>query len=170
MIWRCNDKYGGGKKCGTPTLTEDGVRKAFERVLEKLSSDKAEIIKNLREIVEAIEPGDLVAQKEKLERERDSVAALAQDAVSVDFRMGQDQNRYKELAEEFDRLDTEVRNLEQRIAGIEARRRRITEFIRAYRASGEEFSEDGWCTMVEKVTVYKEKMIFLLTSGVEVEV
>jgi hypothetical protein len=36
-----------------------------------------------------------------------------------------------------------VRKLEQEIGGIEARRRRINEFIRAYKASGEEFSEDG---------------------------
>ena len=79
--------------------------------------------------------------------ERDSVAALAQDAVSVSMRVEQDQGRvserYTELAAEYDRLDGEVRKLEQEIGGIEARRRRINEFIRAYKASGEEFSEDG---------------------------
>ena len=113
-----------------------------------------------------------MAQKEKLERDRDSVAALAQDVVSV--RIAQDQGqyneRYKELAIEYDRLDTEMKNLEQEIAGIEARIRRINEFIRAYKASGEEFSEDGWCTMVEKVTVWRDKKVFTLTTGVEVEV
>ena len=135
-----------------------------------MKDDKAEIIKNLEEIVEAIEPGDLVEQKERLERERDSVAALAQDAASMNLRAAQDQNRYKELAKEYDRMDAGVRKLEKKIAGIEARRRRINEFIRAYRESDEEFTEDSWCTMVEKVTVFKERMIFLLTSGAEVEV
>ena len=42
-------------------------------------------------------------------------------------------------------------------------------FIRAYMASDEEFSEDGWCTMVEKVTVWRDKMVFTLTTGVEIE-
>ena len=48
--------------------------------------------------------------------------------------------------------------------------RKISEFIKALEASGEEFSETDWCVMVEKVTVFKEKMVFLLTSGAEVEV
>ena len=172
VIWRCNDKYGGERKCSTPVLTEIEIKGAFERVLEKMSSDKAEIIRNLKEIITALYPGELVAQKEKLERDRDSVATLAQDAVSL--RVAQDQGqyneRYKELADEYDRLDGQVRELEQEITGIEARIRRINEFIRAYKASGEEFSEDGWCTMVEKVTVWRDKMVFTLTTGVEVEV
>lgn len=66
VIWRCNDKYGGGKKCGTPTLTEVEMKAAFERVLEKMSSDKSEIIKNLKEIVAALDSGEMVRQKEKL--------------------------------------------------------------------------------------------------------
>jgi hypothetical protein len=168
VIWRCNDKYGGERKCSTPVLTEIEIKGAFEQVLEKMSMDKAEIIRNLKEIVAALDPGELVAQKEKLERDRDSIAALAQDAVNM--RATQDQERITELAAEYDRLDSQVRELEQEIVGVEARIRRINEFIRAYKASGEEFSEDGWCTMVEKVTVWRDKMVFTLTTGVEVEV
>ena len=89
------------------------------------------------------------------------------------MRVAQDQGqyneRYKELAAEYDRLDGQVRELEQEIAGIEARIRRINEFIRAYKASGEEFSEDGWCTMVEKVTVWRDRMVFTLSTEVEIE-
>ena len=58
--------------------------------------------------------------------ERDSVAALAQDAVSVSMRVEQDQGRvserYTELAAEYDRLDGEVRK-----AGAGNRRDRSTE-------------------------------------------
>ena len=170
VIWRCNDKYGGGKKCGTPTLTEVEIKAAFERVLEKMSSDKPEIIKNLKEIVAALDPGEMVKQKEKLEREMESVTALALETGSMSMQTVQIQSRYTELAAEYDRLDDQVRELEQEIAGIEARRRRINEFIRAYKASGEEFSEDGWCTMVEKVTVWRYKMVFTMTTGVEIEI
>ena len=46
----------------------------------------------------------------------------------------------------------------------------INEFIRVFKASSEEFSEDSWCTMVEKVTVWRDKKVFTLTTGVEVEV
>jgi hypothetical protein len=30
--------------------------------------------------------------------------------------------------------------------------------------------EDGWCTMVEKMTVWRDKKVFALTTGMEVEV
>ena len=39
-----------------------------------------------------------------------------------------------------------------------------------YIASGEKFREDGWCTMVEKVTVRRDRMVFTLSTGVKIEV
>ena len=100
----------------------------------------------------------------------ESVTALALETGSMSMQTVQIQSRYTELAAEYDRLDGQVKELEQEIAEIEARRRRINEFIRAYKASGEEFSEDGWCTMVEKLTVYPKRMVFTMTTGVEIEI
>lgn len=51
-----------------------------------------------------------------------------------------------------------------------SKRRRIGDFIKALETTEEKFSVDDWCIMVEKVTVFREKMVFTLTSGAEVEV
>ena len=71
---------------------------------------------------------------------------------------------------DYGRLDAEVKRLEKEIESAKALKRRIAEFIRVFEASGEEFTEDGWCTMVERVTVYTGKMVFTLTTGMEIEV
>ena len=71
---------------------------------------------------------------------------------------------------EFDQLSEEITGVRKSITEKKRKKRRISEFIKALEESMEEFSETDWCVMVEKVTVFKEKMIFLLTSGAEVEV
>ena len=67
-------------------------------------------------------------------------------------------------------LYTAIRDIEQSIAEDKRRKRGVAAFIDALEKAGEEFTEDAWCVMVERVTVYKEKMVFTLTSGAEVEV
>ena len=174
VVWHCNDKFKNGSKCSTPTLTEDEIKSAFERVLVRLGAEKDEIVANLRENVLVGDCADLMEQKEKLERERDDVAREANEAIAENARVAQDQDRYNErynaLAAEYERLDVEAGKLERQIESEKRRRRRIAEFIERFENSGEEFSEDNWCTMVERVTVYKDRMVFTLVTGDEIEV
>ena len=79
-------------------------------------------------------------------------------------------NQEQTLSQEYDRLSEEISQMEKAITQKKRKKRRISEFIKALEESGEEFSETDWCVMVEKVTVFKDKMVFLLTSGAEVEV
>ncbi len=115
----------------------------------------------------------MIQQKEKLERERDAVAREANEAISENARVAQDQNkyneRYAELVSEFDRLDAEVKRLEREAERQKAQKRRIAEFIKALENTEEKFTEDDWCSMIEKVTVYKDKMVFTLVTGADVE-
>ncbi len=78
--------------------------------------------------------------------------------------------RYNELAAEYERLETEVRKVEHEIEAIKSKRRRLEEFIRGLEAAGEEFTEALWASLVEKVTVYKDGLLFLLTNGEEVRI
>ena len=137
VVWHCNDKFKNGRKCETPTLTDDDIKAAFERVLRKLAADKTEVIENLQEVVSCSEDQAVIRQKEKLERERDAVAREANEAISENARVAQDQNkyneRYAELVSEFDRLDAEVKRLEREAERQKAQKRRIAEFIKAWK-------------------------------------
>ena len=174
VVWQCNAKYGGEKKCGTPTITEEEIKRGFERVLRKLTADKAEIIDNLSTVLDCNEDPALRKQTEKLTWERDAVAREANEAISQNARVAQDQDeyneRYAELVREYDRMDSEIKRLEREAERQKAKKRRIEDFIKALETTEEKFSVDDWCIMVEKVTVFREKMVFTLTSGAEIEV
>ena len=173
VVWQCNDKY-KGTKCGTPTLTEDDIEAGFERLLRKLGENKAEVIANLRQMLD-FDDGSLFEQKSRIERERDAVAALAHEEISQNARVAQDQDeynkRYSELAAEFERLDAEVHSLDREIEAEQAKKRGIVGFIKALESMGVKFSEDDWCDMVEQVKVFpRNRMVFTLTTGMEIEV
>ncbi len=169
-VWQCNDKF-KGHKCATPTLTEIDIKGAFERMLGKLAEEKDEIVANLREILESTTGAEMEARKAEMELQRDAVGALAAEEISQNARVAQDQEqynkRYAELAAEYDRLDAEAKKAGREIEALERRKRRIAEFIDALEKAGEEFTEDGWCTMVEKMTVYRDRTVFLLVTGTE---
>ena len=60
--------------------------------------------------------------------------------------------------------------MEREIVVRQGRKRRIEEFIRALEAGGTEYSDELWCTMVEKVTVYSRFLVFQLVTGQEIRV
>ena len=121
VVWHCNDKFKNGRKCETPTITEDEIKAAFDRVLRKLTADKAEIIDNLRTALDCNEDPALRKQTETLTRERDAVAMEANEAISQNAKVAQDQDeyneRYAELVKEYDRLDSEIKRLERETEG-----------------------------------------------------
>ena len=38
VVWQCNGKYDGEKKCGTPTVTEEDIKRGFERMLRQMDA------------------------------------------------------------------------------------------------------------------------------------
>ena len=53
----------------------------------------------------------------------------------------------------------------------QANMRKIGQMIDQLEASGEEFTEDLWASMVERVTVNKDgMMVFTLASGADVQI
>ena len=102
------------------------------------------------------------------------MARETNEAISQNTRVAQDQDeyneRYAELVREYDRMDSEIKRLEREAERQKTKKRRIEDYIKALETTEEKFSVDDWCIMVEKVTVFREKMVFTLTSGAEIEV
>lgn len=164
-VWQCNDKFKGEKKCGTPTLSEEKIKKAFEKLLVKLKDD--EVVKNLRGI-KAGNTAALEAEKKKLEFERDAAARIAQEALDEDARLGTEKS--KEPLLEYDRLELAVKEKEREIENVKAQQRRINEFVKTMEKAGQEFQEDLWASLVEKVTVFQDCLVFTLACGREIRV
>jgi hypothetical protein len=51
VIWRCNAKYGGkANRCKTPHVTEEEVKAAFVRAVNKRIGDRSTLLADLREV------------------------------------------------------------------------------------------------------------------------
>ena len=173
VVWQCNAKYAGEKRCDTPTITESDVTRAFEKMLRQM--DKQAQITNLREIyTDVMDIEGLEQEKEKLEGERDAVGEKYRHEIEKNARVAQNQDEYKkqeaELAEEYNRVDTEAKAVEAEIQKRQSCGRRIEGLIAALEEAEEDFTESLWGSMVEKVTVFEDGFVFTLTSGEKVRV
>lgn len=153
---------------------EEKIRKrGFEQLLRQM--DKEEQIANLREIyADVMDYGDLELEKERLEGERDTVGEKYRQEIEKNARIAQNQDEYKkrevELAEEYNRVEAEVKAAEAEIQKRQSCGRRIEGLIAALEEAGEDFTESLWGSMVEKVTVYEDGLVFTLTSGEDVRI
>jgi len=134
VVWQCNGKYDGEKKCGTPTVTEEDIKRGFERMLRQM--DKQAQIANLNEIyADVMDYGDLEQEKERLEAERAGVSERYQKEIEQNARVAQDQGEYQkradELAAEYNRLDSEVKAVEAEIQKRQLCGRRIETLVAA---------------------------------------
>ena len=137
--------------------------------------DKQAQIANLREIyADIMYYGDLEQEKERLEAKRDVVGRRYEKEISQNARVAQDQGEYQkradELASEYDRLDVEVKTVEAEIQKRQLCGRRIKTLVTALETAGEDSTVSLWGSMVEKVTVFEDGMVFTLTSGEDVRV
>lgn len=137
--------------------------------------DKQVQIANLGEIyADVMDYGDLEQEKERLKAERDEVSGRYEKEISQNARVAQDQGEYQkradELASEYDRLDVEVKTVEAEIQKRQLCGRRIETLVAALETAGEDFTVSLWGSMVEKVTVFEDGLVFTLTSGEDIRV
>ncbi|MBR1511808.1 MAG: zinc ribbon domain-containing protein [Acidaminococcaceae bacterium] len=74
-IYRCNNKY-DGKKCETPHVTEEEIKAAFLSAFNKLTTEKKEIIGNVKLMLRTVCATD--ALKEEKNRLADEMAVLVE--------------------------------------------------------------------------------------------
>lgn len=73
IIWRCNGKYIGAKKCSTPYVTQDELEKAFVSVLQKVIDDKDVIMATCRDMLEELDTNELDSEVTRLENKANSI-------------------------------------------------------------------------------------------------
>jgi len=179
VVWQCNAKYRDKKKCGTPHLTEDEIKAAFVRAMNKVVKDRRQLIADLREIRETYTG---VEGLEQTLRELDARMNIDADAVNEHIaqnaRVAQDQDVYNKehdiLVSKFEATKAERERVAAEIRQKGIRRREFDRFIGEVEKLPEvvtEFDEAMWSAMVESVTVKENgEMLFMLTCETEIEV
>lgn len=162
-IYRCNHKYGNGKICSTPHLTEEEIKDVFVRSVNILLAEKDELIANLRTVIHMLCENTALEKKQtKLREEVEETAALAEQYVSENARIALDQNeyaeRYERLVQRYEKAKSELDAVMQELSGKEMRKKQMEDFIRMLAAQEPitRFETELWASLVDFMTVYSK--------------
>lgn len=179
VIYQCNEKYKGEKKCTTPHVTEDEIKDWFVAAINKVISNKDEIIQNLEMLLDAEKSSDLERRLGDLETEVEVVTQMVSTLVKENAIMPQDQDvyqkKYSNLVERHDALVIEIESIEKQLLEATRHQKGLKEFLGTLNQQSSEliseFDDMLWETMVDKVEISHNRIVtFTLKNGSEVVV
>lgn len=176
VIWRCNGKYIGEKKCSTPYVTQEELEKAFVSVMQKVIAEKDAIIATCREMLEEPDTNELNTEVARLENEASSIAERLRRLVEENARVRRDQKEfqcgYDRLVVEYDRINAQIQAMENQNRNRERAKRKLEiflDFLEKMEAC-EAFESFSFATMVEKVVVGRDgRLEFFFRNGMRYE-
>lgn len=177
VIYRCNRKY-KDEKCQTPHVTEEEVKEMFIKAYNELLSEKKEIIENAEIIRKTLcTTESMIEEKQRLEDEILVLVEMTQNLVAENARVAQDQNEYQKrydgLVQRYETAKESYDDLAAKIEQKEAHGERIKQFIKTLKEQQcilTEFDDALWGSMVEYVTIGKEKRSVTFKDGTEITV
>lgn len=179
VIWQCNHKFDGDKKCATPHLDEETIKEFFIKALNILCADKDIIIAGFEEIKDtAFQTGELEAQAEAFNQEMNMAAELVQKCINENAHVAQDQTEYKKrydaLAERFETAKAQLDKVQAAITQRQAQKKMMENFMAELQSLPEMidyFDEGAWYALVDFITVNgKDDVRFTFKNGMEIPV
>jgi hypothetical protein len=176
-VWQCNHKFKNDGKCKTPNLDEETVKTLFISAVNKLLSDKDEIIANFAIVRDTLfSTADLEIEGKALQSELTVVTELMQKCIEENARVALNQSEYQErydgLVARFDTTKARYEVVTGLISERKARGETMDAFIaELQRQDGliADFDERLWYSLVEYGTVYGENDVrFTFKNGAEI--
>ena len=176
VVWRCNEKYAGEKKCSTPYVTQEELEKAFVSVLQRVIREKDAITAACRETLEGIDTAELDAEVARLENEASSIAERLRRLVEENARVRKEQAEYQReydaLANEYNRTNAQIQAMENQNRNKGKRRRKLEIFLGFLEKKEvrEAFEPYAFVTLMEKAVVQCDgRLQFCFRNGMQYE-
>ena len=178
VIWQCNAKFKDKTHCGTPHLTEDEIKAAFVRLVDRISADREFYITELAAIRDRVsDTSEMEREKRLLDQQLAVDAKAVNDLIAENARKAQNQAEYREreaaLVSRYEQTEAKRDAVADQISRRVVRRRKLERFIETVAALPElytEFDKGQWSALVDTVTVMdKKRLVWKLTSGMEIE-
>jgi site-specific DNA recombinase len=179
VIWRCNRKFKGEKKCGTPHLDTETIQQKFLSAYNQLMQNRDGVIADCTQIRQIVSDcAALDAEIEKLTEEIDIVAEMVKGCVKENASSAQSQEeytkKYSSLVKRYEKTASRLDALSAERAQKQDRDRELRLFIEALKHQPlvlEEWNERLWVGLLEKATVFHDgRMVFQFKNGTEIEV
>jgi len=172
VIWRCQHKYDNGEPCKTPHVTEDQVKAAFVAEMNRVITNKDQVLVDIRMLIETLTTSHELEEKESATgKELEAVSESMRKLVDDYARALIEQNMYDD---QYAELLAQSRTLEERVAQFRGHReqrkvkkRELDAFYKVLKATGPivEFDEELWMAMVLKaVIVEKGRITFAIRT------
>jgi len=167
VVWRCvNRLEEKGSDCGSPTIPEEDLQNAVTRAINRVVADRDGFIATLQQNIETV-------LSEQFDKDTDYIDAKLDELQNELLRLANSKADYEKVAEEIHRLrelrqDTVAHNAER-----QTQRQRIaemTEFLQGQSGVLIEYDDKLVRRLVERVTVYEDRLMVEFKSGVEIEI
>ncbi len=161
-IWQCNNKFKGEKKCATPHLDEETLKRLFVEAFNSLIEDKEAIISSYDAIIQALtDTTALDKETEKVQGECDVVLELMRKLVDENAHTALDQEdygrRYNAYAARFEKAKKKLEKINEQKVNRQAKRENIEAFMKTIKENDHlltEFDEELWCATVDRLIVH----------------
>jgi DNA invertase Pin-like site-specific DNA recombinase len=175
-IYQCNKKF--KEKCNTPHLYEDDIKNLFIKAINKLFSNKTELLENLKIILKTLTDDVQLKEKEKrLYNEVTFLVADIQNCITENARTALNQidylARYNAMVEQYESKKEELEKVTAQITERKERAENLKNFIKTLKKQEtfvSEFDETLWSSLIDYITVYdKNRIVFTFKDGTEIE-
>lgn len=167
VIWQCNHKYKNAQKCDTPSLTEEEIKNAFVRAVNRVLHEKGDAIDDFVTIQEPLfDTCALQAERRFLTTEINVLNEEIKNVICENARVAKNQQEYSRRFDALSdtrfskmaRLDTVTAEIKDKTVRLAM----IRDFIRAIQEMDgilTEFRNDYWNCLIDYVTVYSKSDI-----------
>ncbi len=175
-IWQCNNKFKNKEKCKTPHLSEATLQEAFVKIFNELIENREELITFIEETV--LKVCDISELNKKLciaKAETNTKLEAVNEYVKLNSRTVIPQNEYAEtfnnLMTEYETAQVKQQQLEKEKNETYTRNQKCKDFIETLKQNIilQNFDEQLFNSMVEKISVFEDKLIFEFKDGTERE-
>jgi len=179
MIWQCNHKFSNNENCKTPHLNEDEIKACFVKAVNKLISDRDEIISNFEAIKEALYATEVLkTEQAELQKEMEIVAAMIQQCINENARIVQDQEKYQKhydgLVQRFEDAKSKLEAVLGQIKEKDIHRADVETFLAELQKRNDlltDFDPLLWHSLVDFMTVYeKDNICFTFKDGTVIHI
>lgn len=175
-IYQCNSKF--KNHCNTPHLTAERIKEIFVSAVNKLITNKNEIIENLEMIRQQLcQTKSLEKEREHLKQDMLILSEIIKKNIAENARIAQNQNEYEkkydDLMNKYNKMKNNYEIILDKIKKQQVRNTQIGEFIDRIKKQDTitEFNEYLWASLVDFITVYNEQNIRItFRDGTEIKV
>jgi len=167
IVWRCVSRLEEkGSDCTSPTINEETLQTAVIKAINELLGNKESFLQALQDNIATV----LNAESDNA---TDDVDVKLNDLQQELLKQAKSKNDYNEVADEIYRLRELRQNALVENAEREGRRQRIaemTEFLSEQSNQLKVYDEQLVRRLIEKVTVFDDKLTVEFKSGFEIDV